>query len=85
LRTGDFGVLHAAKNVFAFRRRLEGQTAIVVFNRGKKDAVVDIPLPDGQDGHTWHDVWNGGSTQVQGQTLKAVCIPPRSAAVFINT
>jgi neopullulanase len=85
LRTGDFGVLHAQKNVFAFRRRLQEQTAIVAFNRGKKDAVVDINLPDGKDGQVFHDAWNGGSTQVQGQTLKAVCIPPRSAAVFINT
>ena len=28
-----------------------GQTAIVAFNRGKKDAVVDIALPDNQDGN----------------------------------
>jgi neopullulanase len=84
LRTGDFAIVHADKNVFAFRRRIEGQTAIVAFNRGKKDAVVDIALPDCPDGHVFHDVWNGGSTQVHGKTLKAICVPPRSAAVFMN-
>ncbi len=84
LRTGDFAVVHADKNVFAFRRQIDGQTAIVAFNRGKKDAVVDVALPDNQDGNVFHDVWNGGSTQVQGKTLKAICIPARSASVFMN-
>jgi neopullulanase len=85
LRTGDFAVVHAEKHVFAFQRRDEEQTAIVAFNRGKKDAVVDITLPEGQDGREFQDVWNGGKTQVQGKTLKAVCIPPRSAAVFVHS
>ena len=85
LRTGDFTAVHADRNVFAFQRRLEKDSAIVVFNRGKKDAKVDIALPDQQDGHEFHDVWNGGTIQVQDKTLKAVCVPPRSAAVFMNT
>ncbi len=85
LRTGDFAVVHSAKDVFAFQRRLEKQTAVVVFNRGKKDAVVDVAVPEQQDGHEFHDVWNGGKTQVQGKTLKGLCVPPRSAAVFMNT
>lgn len=85
LRTGDFTAVHADRNVFAFQRRLEKQAAIVVFNRGKKDAVVDIAVGDQQDGREFHDVWNGGTTQVVGKTLKAVCVPPRSAAVFMNT
>jgi neopullulanase len=85
LRTGDFAIVHADKHVFAFRRRLEEQTAIVAFNRGKKDAVVDIGLPESQDGRAFHDVWNGASTEVEGKVLKAVCIPARSAAVFVNS
>ena len=85
LRTGDFTPVHADRNVFAFQRRLEQQAAVVVFNRGKKDAVVDIGVPDQQDGREFLDVWNGGTTQVKGKTLKAVCVPPRSAAVFMNT
>jgi hypothetical protein len=84
LRTGDFAVAHADKNVFAFRRQIDGQTAIVAFNRGKKDAVVDVTLPDKQGGNVFHDVWNGGSTQVQGKTMKAICIQTRSASVFMN-
>jgi cyclomaltodextrinase / maltogenic alpha-amylase / neopullulanase len=84
LRTGDFTAVHAKKDVFAFRRRLDSQTAIVAFNRSQKNAVIDITLPDSQDGRAFHDAWNGGGTQVQGRTLKAVCIPPRSAAVFVN-
>ena len=85
LRTGDFTPVHADRNVFAFQRRLEKDAAVVVFNRGKKDAKVNIALPDQQDGQEFHDVWNGGTLQVQGKTLKAVCVPPRSAAVFMNT
>jgi cyclomaltodextrinase / maltogenic alpha-amylase / neopullulanase len=84
LSTGDFAVVHADKNVFAFRRRIDKQTAIVVFNRSRRDAAVDIALADTQDGQVFHDVWNGSSTQVRGSTLKAVCVPPRSAAVFMN-
>jgi neopullulanase len=84
LRTGSFSIVYADRNVFAFQRRLEDQTAIVVFNRGKKDAMVDIALAGHQDGHEFRDVWNGGNLQLQGKMLKAVCVPPRSAAVFMN-
>jgi cyclomaltodextrinase / maltogenic alpha-amylase / neopullulanase len=85
LRTGDFTAVHADRNVFAFQRRLEQDAAVVVFNRGKKEAKVDVALPDQPDGREFHDVWNGGTLQVHGKSLKAVCVPPRSAAVFMNT
>jgi neopullulanase len=85
LRTGSFAVAYADKDVFAFERRLDGAVAIVAFNRGKEEAEVDIPLGAGVQGSPLHDVWNEQPVTVQGQTLPCVCIPPRSAAIILNT
>lgn len=84
LRTGDFNIAYADGDVFAFQRRLDGQTAVVAFNRGEEEAEVDIPLAEGAMGQGWRDVWNEEDVQVQGRTIKSVCIPPRSAAVVVN-
>ena len=84
LRTGDFNIAYADGDVFAFQRRLDGQTAVVAFNRGEEEAEVDIPPAEGAMGQGWRDVWNEEDGQVQGRTIKSVCIPPRSAAVVVN-
>ncbi len=84
LRTGDFHVLHAEGDLFAFTRRLDGAAAVVVFNRGEEEAEVNLALPAGADGKSWRDVWNGQEITAKGGALKGVCIGPRSAAVILN-
>ena len=53
LRTGTFHTLYADDAVFAFARKLENQTVIVVVNNDEQPRRVSIPvagmLPDGQD------------------------------------
>ncbi len=53
LRTGTFHMLYADDAVFAFARKLEDQTVIVVVNNDDQPRRVSIPvasmLPDGQD------------------------------------
>ena len=88
LRTGDFKIVHAEQDIFAFQRELDGTTAVVVFNRGQQERAVDIALKADAHGAAWqgafHDVWNDQAVEVQGQTLRAVCIPARGAAVILN-
>ncbi len=84
LRTGKFDVLHAEGDLFAFRRRLGEQTAVVVFNRGPQNAQLDLALPDERSGRAFEDVWNGGSTQLQNHTLPSVSVPARSAAILVG-
>ena len=88
LRTGDFKIVHAEQDIFAFQRELDGTTAVVVFNRGQQERAVDIALKADAHGTAWqgafHDVWNDQAVEVQGQTLRAVCIPARGAAVILN-
>ena len=42
LQTGDFAFLYADGETVAYRRRLNGQEAVVLFNVGKKQAAVSV-------------------------------------------
>jgi hypothetical protein len=56
LRRGDFTVLHATKNVVVYRRRYQGETAVVAVNAGREPASFTLKegiggaLPDALDG-----------------------------------
>jgi glycosidase len=84
LRTGNFNIIYAEADVFAFQRQLDGETAIVAFNRGLQEANVDLPLTSSAPGRPYRDVWNEQEVEAQGETLKSVCIPPRAGVVILN-
>ena len=44
LRRGDFETLYAEGRVFAFRRSLNGEHAVVMLNAGESDVTVRVPL-----------------------------------------
>ncbi len=76
LRTGDFRILVAEKKIFAFKRVLNATTAIVIFNTGQVEALVQ--LDDATE--TFRAVWGESQVNRDGQ----VAIPARSAAVLIS-
>ena len=41
---GTLRILYGDHGLFAFRRDLDGQTAVVVFNAGQQDALLDLDL-----------------------------------------
>jgi neopullulanase len=86
LRTGVFTVLHAQKDLFAFERRLGDEVAIVVFNRGRLPATLDLHLPTAADeGRLFHPAWHGAARQVTGQWLSSIETPARDVVVLTTT
>ncbi len=85
LSLGGFETLVADNQLYAFRRDWEDQTAIVVFNAGRHDAVLDLDkLHADQDGQTFTNVWQTGEYRVQGGKLAGLQVPARGAAVLMN-
>ena len=85
LKTGSFRFTYADGNVMAFCRRLDDQSAVVVFNGGRESAQVQIPVPD-QDGNTMTQVWpvrEQSQTLVKGGVL-SLTLPPRDAVVLVS-
>jgi neopullulanase len=85
LRTGSFEFLHADGMVIAFRRQLEEQSAVVVFNAGKETTQAQILVPY-QDGNTLTQVWpvqEQGSALIEGSVLN-LSLRPRDAAVLVS-
>ena len=83
LRTGAFKVIHAQKDIFAYERRLGDEVAIVVFNRGRLPATVDLQLPTAADaGRLFQPAWNGAARRVTNQWLSSIEAPARDAVVL---
>ena len=85
LRTGSYETLYAKKRVFAFRRVLEDQEVIVLFNTAVSPADISIKLPAASV-ESYSQLWpstNGQTIQVTDKEL-AVAIPAREALVFIS-
>jgi neopullulanase len=87
LRTGRVAWLHAADRVVAFRRRLEAQEAIVVFNAGTETATIPL-APDSARATPLHPAWpldaDTDSSLVLNETPSSVTLPPRSARVWVS-
>jgi len=84
LSLGGFKALYADRNLYAFRRDLDGQTAIVVFNVGKQAAVLDIELGEASETrHTFTDIWQTGQYHVNGDKLVGVRVSARDAVVLV--
>ena len=79
LRTGDFTPLYAQGQVYAFRRALGEQQAIVAFNAATQPQT--IPLPEIPPGFTqaWPD---SPRLSVDRQSGKII-LPPREAVVLV--
>jgi len=81
---GSFQALHAEQNVYAFRRDLEQQAAVVVFNAGRQAVVLDIPgFKAPEEGRTFTDVWHSGQAVVQNGKLNGIRIAARDAVVLV--
>ncbi len=84
LSLGDFKALYADRHLYAFRRDLDQQSAVVIFNAGHEAAVHDLDLLSAQDeGHTFTDVWQTGAYTVQAGKLTGVHVPAREAVVLV--
>lgn len=85
LRTGAFEPLHAAGQVYAFARRLQGQTAVVIFNAGAAAARVTLKLPF-VAAPALARAWPEPAGQMQPLTAGRleVTVPVRTALVFVD-
>jgi len=83
LRAGTFKMLYAENGVYGFRRDLDEECVIVLFNRNHEAVVVDVSgLDDMNEGQTFVGCWNGGEYKVQSETLHNMPIPARDALIL---
>lgn len=85
LRTGAFETLYAAGSVYAFRRVLDGQDAVVIFNVASTAVRLSLPLPP-EASSLYSQVWPSGETaEGRGEEGRLdVTIPSREARVFVQ-
>lgn len=80
LRTGDFWPLHAEAGVYAFRRRLEEEQIIVIFNAATESRRPMIQLPEIEEA-TFQQIWpphKDNTYRVEGGEVRP-SLPPRQA------
>lgn len=85
LRTGAFKTLYAADGVYAFRRQLNDQQAVVVFNTATHAARLALALSD-VGAASWTQAWPGGAEAFSldnGSQLE-MKLPAREALVLIS-
>jgi cyclomaltodextrinase len=85
LRRGDYTRLHADDGVYAFGRRLDDETLVVVLNSGLSDTIVNLDVAGYlDDGVTLAEVWGDGTGQVAGGKL-ATQVAGRTGVVLSNS
>jgi hypothetical protein len=87
LALGDFQALYASPeggHLYAFRRDLAGESAIVLFNVGHDAVTINLPVGADREGRLYTNHWGSGEYTVQGGKLKRVHVPARGAAVLIG-
>lgn len=84
LRRGDVTHLYAAGGVYAFGRRLGGETIVVVFNNSPTSLALEVPVAGYlAEGTVLRDVWAGGEApRVMNGYLRGATLPPYSGGVF---
>ena len=80
LRAGTFEPLYAEGTVYAFRRTLETEQAIVVFNADEGEARVRLDVEAG----TYTQVWPGGGSWTNDDEHIDVTVPGREAVVLVR-
>ena len=83
LRRGDFLPLLAQDDVYAFARRLDAETMIVILNasRSPRQVALQLDAAWGQN-LTLRDVWSGEEFRASGFLLGGVPVPPRQGRVL---
>jgi len=83
LRRGDFLPLLARDDVYAFARRLDAETMIVILNasRSPRQVALQLDAAWGQN-LTFRDVWSGEEFRASGSLLGGVPVPPRQGRVL---
>jgi glycosidase len=84
LRRGSWEALLQFNGLCAYRRRFEGEEAIVVLNPRDAQADVSLPLPDGPAG-CWRDALGGGRYAAHGGMLRIEDVPACAALVLVPT
>lgn len=88
LRRGDLRVLHADGDLLIFARRLAGDQAIVVLNRGERQLPVDLGLssdgpPDEDLDGDYHDPLGGLELSLELGRLRGFDAPPRRGSLYL--
>jgi cyclomaltodextrinase len=83
LRRGDYTRLYANGDIYAFGRRLGGETLIVVLNASQASSVLDVPLKGYlPNGMRLIDAWSHAEAGVIGGRLRGRTLAPRSGTVL---
>jgi neopullulanase len=84
LRRGTYHRLYASEMVYAFARRLEGETYVIAFNAGTHAAAPAIPLGDlAPQAARLMPVWQGReAVSLEGGHVRGLSLPPRTGIVF---
>ncbi len=70
-------------SVYAFARRGEEETLVIVLNNGQSTYDLDVPAPGVfADGTHLHDIWQPGQARVNAGRITGKALPPRSGAVL---
>jgi neopullulanase len=85
LRTGSFSTVHAVGDVYAFRRELDGQEALVVVHAGADKAACRISVPAAR-AREWAQVWpcDAARTYEAQEGQMDLALPARDALVLIG-
>lgn len=83
LRRGEYIGLYAQGSVYAYLRRFEEETCVIVINAANSSYALDIPiqghLPEGAH---LENLMGGGVARVIGGKITRLALPPRSGVVF---
>lgn len=84
LKYGDYTQLHVSMEQFAFMRRMENETAVVVLNSSDKPVKLELNIPSMQ-GTIYKDILNGGEEfQIKSNRLIINTLYPAWARIFIS-
>lgn len=83
LRRGSYHRLYATDEVYAFGRKLDAETIVIILNASTDTRTMDIPveslaLPDGN----LRTLWGAATGTVQTSILRGMKLAPRNAVVL---
>lgn len=80
---GDTEFLSCSDTTWAYSRRYFDQQAIVVFNKGKQAAILNLPVPDSKSKQIWTIAVESGGAAITDKG-KQIELPPYSFAILVN-
>lgn len=83
LRRGEYTSLYARDGVYAYLRRLNDESLVIVLNNNTMTYHLDIPVGNHlPDGTRMRNLMGSGETSVVAGRLTGLTLPPRSGAVL---